>query len=55
MSFLTPNLDVLIVGSYQGYLRLYTPNEGGFTPDHVILETQLGLPVLQVEVGKILV
>lgn len=40
--------ELLLVGSYQGYLRVYAPSEGGFCPDHVVLETDLGLPVLQV-------
>ena len=40
--------ELLLVGSYQGYLRVYAPSEGGFCPDHVILEADLGLPVLQV-------
>lgn len=44
----TAHPELLLVGSYQGYLRVYAPSEGGFSPDHVVLETDLGLPVLQV-------
>lgn len=40
--------DKVIVGSFQGLIRIYTPHPPSFAASHVILEKQLGSPVLQV-------
>jgi hypothetical protein len=47
-------LDKVVVGSFQGYLRIYEPHPPGFTPSHVILEKQLDSPVVQVAAGRFL-
>lgn len=44
--------DKIIVGSFQGYLRVYEPHPPVFSPGHVILEKQLGHPVIQIAAGK---
>ncbi|XP_071822980.1 protein PTHB1-like isoform X3 [Apostichopus japonicus] len=48
-------LEKVIVGSYQGILRIYTPQSGkgsNLQAEDVLLEQQLPLPILQVEAGK---
>jgi len=44
--------DKIVVGSFQGLVRIYEPRPPAFSPGHVILETQLDAPVLQVAIGK---
>jgi len=52
--------DKVIVGSYHGYVRIYQPmsatraeNESsGSSPDDVVCEIQLSLPILQLETGR---
>ncbi|XP_078253729.1 protein PTHB1 isoform X1 [Rhinoraja longicauda] len=48
--------DKIIVGSYKGILRIYSPNPSkpgaAFQPEELILELQLQDPILQMEVGK---
>ncbi|XP_075068684.1 protein PTHB1 isoform X2 [Mixophyes fleayi] len=48
--------DKIIVGSYSGYLRLFSPHplkaSDGIQAEDLLLEVQLRNPVLQVEVGK---
>ena len=44
--------DKIVVGSFQGLVRIYEPRPPGFSPDHVILEHQFSSPVLQVAIGK---
>lgn len=48
--------DKIIVGSYKGILRIYSPNPfkpgAAFQPEELIVELQLQDPILQVEVGK---
>lgn len=43
--------DKLVVGSYQGLLRIYAPQEGGYIPAHMMLEKQMD-PIIQVAIGK---
>ncbi|XP_061410552.1 protein PTHB1 isoform X3 [Lethenteron reissneri] len=48
--------DKIIVGSFSGYLRIFSPQPAkpgaGFHPDDLILEVHLQQPVLHVEAGK---
>ena len=44
--------DKLIVSSFQGMVRIYQPCPSGFSPDHVMLEKQMELPVIQVAAGR---
>jgi len=44
--------DKIVVGSFQGLVRIYLPHPPAFSPDHVILERDMGAPVLQVAVGR---
>ncbi|XP_075127200.1 protein PTHB1 isoform X2 [Leptodactylus fuscus] len=48
--------DKIIVGSYSGFLRIFSPQpskaEDGVQAEDLLLEVQLRDPVLQVEVGK---
>uniref|UniRef100_UPI00398F4C8B protein PTHB1 isoform X3 n=1 Tax=Pristiophorus japonicus TaxID=55135 RepID=UPI00398F4C8B len=48
--------DEIIVGSYKGILRIYSPEPSkpgaALRPEELILELQLQDPILQVEVGK---
>lgn len=44
--------DKIVVGSFQGMLRVFHPKQKGFKPEDLLLEFNLGLPILQVSVGK---
>ncbi|MBN3305537.1 PTHB1 protein, partial [Amia calva] len=48
--------DKIVVGSYMGLLRIYTPHPskpgGTLQPEEQLLEVQLKDPIIQVEVGK---
>eukprot|EP00761_Pharyngomonas_kirbyi_P004294 gb/GECH01004298.1/.p1 GENE.gb/GECH01004298.1/~~gb/GECH01004298.1/.p1 ORF type:complete len:834 (+),score=173.27 gb/GECH01004298.1/:1-2502(+) len=44
----------IIVGSLEGYLRIYFPRQRGFLPDDLLLETNLEEPILQIELGRFL-
>uniref|UniRef100_H3ACW2 Bardet-Biedl syndrome 9 n=1 Tax=Latimeria chalumnae TaxID=7897 RepID=H3ACW2_LATCH len=50
------NADKIIVGSYMGFLRIFSPHPAkpgdGLQPEELLLEVQLRDPVVQVEVGK---
>lgn len=41
-----------MVGSLNGVLRIFTPQADGFKPEHLMLETQLNNPILQLCAGK---
>ena len=50
--------DKIIIGSYHGILRVYNPKPvktengwSGYKAEDVILETSLGIPILQIEAG----
>ena len=43
--------DKIIVGSYQGVLRIYSPRAGAFTPAHLMIEVSLSDPILQLALG----
>ena len=44
--------DKIVVGSFQGLVRIYLPRPQEYHPDHLILERDMGAPVLQVAVGR---
>ena len=51
--------DKIIVGSYQGILRIFNPRTkktedgcGGFSVDDLVLEQVLHQPILQLEAGR---
>ena len=46
-----PITDKVIVGSYQGILRIYAPHAGAFTPAHLMIEVNLVDPILQLALG----
>ncbi len=42
----------IITGGYQGFLRIYYPRKKEFHPEDLLLEQNLGAPILQVETGR---
>ena len=46
-----PYTDKIVVGSYQGILRVYSPHAGAFTPAHLMIEVNLVDPILQLSLG----
>ena len=44
--------DKIIVGNFQGFIRIYEPHPPHFKESHLLLEKQLSSPVLQVAAGK---
>ena len=42
------NEDKIIVGSFEGKLRIFSPSPGEFKMEHVLIEKDLGMPILQV-------
>ncbi|EKX44568.1 hypothetical protein GUITHDRAFT_109345 [Guillardia theta CCMP2712] len=44
--------DKLVVGGLSGVLRIYRPAGRGYKPADLMLEAQLGAPILQVEAGR---
>ena len=47
-------LERIAVGSLSGILRIYNPHHDGegFKPEQVLLEQNLGMPILQLACGK---
>lgn len=45
-------LEKIIVGSFQGILRIFHPRQKGFEPHDLLLEQNFGVPILQVVVGR---
>ena len=47
-------LERIAVGSFSGILRIYNPHHDGegFKPEQVLLEQNLGMPILQLACGK---
>ncbi len=53
-------VDKIIVGSFHGFLRIYHPRPtkgdngswSGYKAEDVMCETQLQLPIVQVEAGR---
>ena len=44
--------DKIVVGSFQGLLRIYEPHAPRFEPGHVVLEKQLGHAIIQITAGQ---
>eukprot|EP00792_Barthelona_sp_PAP020_P007344 TRINITY_DN3139_c0_g1_i1.p1 TRINITY_DN3139_c0_g1~~TRINITY_DN3139_c0_g1_i1.p1 ORF type:complete len:803 (-),score=209.67 TRINITY_DN3139_c0_g1_i1:44-2452(-) len=44
----------IIVGSFQGIVKVYEPSRSNYKADHLILEQNLELPIYQILVGKFL-
>jgi len=44
--------DKIVVGSFQGMLRVLHPRKKGYQPEDLLLELNIGCPILQVEVGN---
>ncbi|KAJ9470991.1 Protein pthb1-like protein [Diplonema papillatum] len=44
--------EKLVVGSFQGVLRIYHPRQKGFKADDLLLEQQLDGPILQLATGR---
>ena len=44
--------DKIAVGSFQGLVRVYRPEPGSFSPDHLLIEHQTGKAILQLETGR---
>lgn len=42
----------IITGSFQGVLRVHHPVKAGFRIEDLLLEQDLGAPILQVSVGR---
>ena len=42
----------IVVGSLNGYLRVFAPSEGDYSVEDLLVEADLGEPVLGVELGK---
>lgn len=43
--------DKIIVGSFQGFIRIYEPHPPSFAASHMILEKDLGMPIIQIGLG----
>lgn len=43
----------VVVGGYDGLLKVYEPRESGYKPSHLILEKSEGRPILQVLAGRL--
>ena len=44
----------IAVGSYAGLLRVYNPHQPGYQVEDLMMEVQLGAPILQLAVGRFL-
>ena len=47
-----PPSDKIVVGSLGGFLRIYSPTRPGYRIEDLVIEEDLGAPVLQVLMGK---
>lgn len=47
-----PPSDKIAVGSFQGMFRMYSPTKPQFKVEDLVLEESLGLPILQLLLGK---
>jgi Bardet-Biedl syndrome 9 protein len=48
----TPANDKIVIGSFQGMLRVLYPKKKGYQAEDVMLELNIGFPILQVAVGN---
>eukprot|EP01137_Pigoraptor_chileana_P002843 Opistho-2@42251 len=44
--------DKIVVGSFQGILRIYRPADKAYKPDHLLAEIALNDPIIQLGVGR---
>lgn len=47
--------DCVFVSSFTGVLRAYRPIPGSFSPDHLLLETKLSAPIIQIGTGQLII
>ncbi len=48
----SPSADKIAVGSFQGVFRMYLPSKPQYRVEDLVLEESLGLPILQLLLGK---
>lgn len=48
----SPAADKIAVGSFQGMFRMYAPSKPQFKVEDLVLEENIGLPILQLLLGK---
>lgn len=48
----SPGTNKVVVGSIQGFLRIYNPTHPNFRIEDLVLEENLSQPILQVEIGR---
>ena len=46
--------EKIVVGSFQGFIRIYEPHPPSFEASQMILEKELGVPIIQLGIGKFL-
>lgn len=47
-----PTSNKIVVGSFEGYLRIFNPRQGNYRGDQMLIEKNLGDGILQVQLGK---
>lgn len=47
-----PSINKIVTGSFEGFLRIFSPNKGEFTGEHLLIEKNLNDGILQVAIGK---
>ena len=47
-----PAMDKIVVGSLTGMLRIYSPTKPGYRIEDLVIEEDLGVPILQLLMGK---
>ena len=50
-----PPMDKIVVGSFEGILRIFSPQQRQFKTEDVLIEKDLQAPVLQVSCARALV
>ena len=50
-----PPVDKIVVGSFEGFIRIYSPRPRPFKIEDVVIEKDLQAPILQVDCGLNLV
>jgi len=46
---LSQSLTDIFIASFEGYLRIYKPTTGQFTINDMLLEKNIGLPILAID------
>lgn len=49
-----PAMDKIVVGSLSGVLRIYSPTKPGYRIEDLVIEEDLGIPILQLLIGKLI-